>query len=181
MEKVTLYYSVNSARSSEDLLIASAEHFSGEYGFTVHREQGKKPYFENLPELHFSVSHSGSLWVCAFALHEIGCDIQVHREIPRYMKLSERWFHENEAKSVSCERDFYNIWSRKESFVKALGCGIDENFRKFDTTSGMSELLGITLKLHDFRLPCDELQEYSAAIAYHDDIMLDFVSLDKIS
>lgn len=188
MEIVTLYYSVNSTRVNEELLITSAAHFSGKREFKIHREQGKKPYFEDHPELHFSVSHSGGLWVCAFASREIGCDIQVHRKIPRYMKLSERWFHENEAKAVSSERDFYDIWSRKEAFVKAIGRGIDEKFRQFDTTSGTAELLGITLKLHDFRLPCDGLpeyspdysKEYSGAIAYFDSFELNTVNTAMI-
>lgn len=180
MENVTLYYSTAPARSSEELLLSAAAHFSGERGFKVHRERGKKPYFEDHPDLHFSVSHSGGLWVCAFAACDIGCDIQVHRETPRYAKLSERWFHENEAKSVSCERDFYDIWSRKEAVVKAIGCGIDEKFKKFDTSSGTAEFCGITLKLSDFRLPCDNLPDCSAAVACRDDIELVFVSLDMV-
>ena len=41
----------------------------GEYG---------KPYFENAPWLHFSVSHSGGLWVCALCRCDVGIDIEQH-------------------------------------------------------------------------------------------------------
>lgn len=185
METAAIYYAVGSALSSEELLKTAAAHFSGKSEFVIHRERGKKPYFVNHPKLHFSVSHSGDLWVCAFAPNEIGCDIQIHREIPRYKKLSERWFHPNEAAKVMYERDFYETWSRKEAFVKAIGYGIDEKFKKFDTTSGIAELDGITLRLSDFKLPCDDLPcdnhcEYSSAIAYHCAISPEFVCLDTI-
>lgn len=180
MEIVTLYYFIGSA-SSNELLKTASEHFSGISDIKVHRESGKKPYFENYPNLHFSVSHSGEIWICVFAQNEIGCDIQLHRENSRFLKLSERWFHPNEASKVMCESDFYDIWARKEAFVKALGCGIDEKFKKFDTSSGVFELNGITLGLYDFKLPHSISQNYSATVAYSCDVSIKFVCMNTIT
>lgn len=183
MEKITLYYTSNFIEASEAALRRAASHLTkeAESDFLIHRVRGKKPYFESHPDLHFSISHSGTLWICAFASTEIGCDIQIHREITRYDKLSKRWFHPNELKNVTYERDFYDIWSRKEAFVKAIGCGINRDFNKFDTTSGNAELDGISLQIFDFKLPVKEdLPDYSAAIAYPHINSLDFVCLDSI-
>lgn len=180
MKKVTLYYAVNSARSSGELLTVCAEHYSGEHGFTVCREQGKKPYFMDHPELHFSVSHSGRIWVCAFDSEEVGCDIQVHKLLPRYKKLAERWFHPNENAKVGCERDFFDIWSRKEAFVKAAGWGIDEKFKNFDSTSAQVSLNGVTFTLHDLTLPQDISEVHSAALACYDDAVVEYISFDAL-
>lgn len=37
-----------------------------------------KPRFVECPDLHFSISHSGSCWCCAFSTSPIGLDIQAH-------------------------------------------------------------------------------------------------------
>ena len=58
----------------------------GEYG---------KPYFENAPWLHFSVSHSGGLWVCALCRCDVGIDIEQHAARD-HAALSRRFFHPNE-------------------------------------------------------------------------------------
>ena len=57
----------------------------GEYG---------KPYFENAPWLHFSVSHSGGLWVCALCRCDVGIDIEQHAARD-HAALSRRFFHPN--------------------------------------------------------------------------------------
>ena len=62
---------------------------------SIARGEHGKPYFENAPWLHFSVSHSGGLWVCALCRCEVGIDIEQY-SARDYLSLAGRFFHPDE-------------------------------------------------------------------------------------
>ena len=89
------------------------------------REKGK-PYFPDRPHLHFSLSHTGPLSLCALSDRPIGADMErlgTPREgLPAYV-LSPRelaWFQER----GEAWEDFYTLWTLKEARVKCTGEGI---------------------------------------------------------
>lgn len=174
MEKAAVFYQFSRDHDSDRLIRLCASKYSGKdfADVKIIRERGKKPFFEN-SDVHFSVSHSGGLWVCAFARHEVGCDVQERRANPKYKKLALRWFSKNEVERTLTERDFYDIWARKEAYVKFLGTGIDENFRHFDSFSPESAVI------RDFSLPSGE-DCFSAAAAMRDEFEIDFFNINKI-
>ena len=88
-------------------------------------EQGK-PYFPDCPNLHFSLSHSGGLSLCALNHRPVGADLEMVRSrkegLPAYT-LSQReldWFR-GRGESWA---DFYTLWTLKEARVKCTGEGI---------------------------------------------------------
>lgn len=92
----------------------------------IARTEGGKPWFPDRPELHFSVSHSGNLALCALGEGAVGCDIEIVRPrregLPRYC-LGDReyaWFLER----GGCWEDFYTLWTLKEAKVKCTGRGL---------------------------------------------------------
>lgn len=91
-----------------------------------------KPYCDNLPE-YFSLSHSGNFAICAISEREIGADIQ--KKSPYRENLAKRQFTLEEYNYVQHSPDkdaaFTEIWSRKESCVKALGIGISLELNSF--------------------------------------------------
>lgn len=98
---------------------ASAQHFR--------KNQFGKPFLSDRPEVHFSLSHSGSWAVCAVSDHPVGVDA----ELPRCtMAMARRHFHPEElaqldALSPHDQADALNrLWTAKEAFLKALGCGL---------------------------------------------------------
>lgn len=114
-----------------------------------------KPYFPDAPDVHFSISHSGAFWVCAFSDRPVGIDLQVHGGKRRdrdaadaahdMNRIAERFFHPAERRYLqrhTCdipekmEQDFYDIWAAKESYVKYTGNGIGESFRTFSVSDG---------------------------------------------
>ena len=103
----------------------------------VARGEKGKPYFPNVPGLHFSVSHSGKLFACAFASFPVGLDIQEYKnrsdESERCMKIARRFFHPDETDALerSTVSAFYKIWTAKEAYVKMTGQGIDGEFGDF--------------------------------------------------
>lgn len=91
-------------------------------------EQGK-PYFANVPELKFNLSHSGERVMCIAAGEDCGCDVE---EIKDYKpEISERFFSKEENKYLRALPDdtarkdaFYRLWTLKESYIKANGAGL---------------------------------------------------------
>lgn len=90
--------------------------------------------------LHFNLSHTGDIALLALARdREVGIDVERHRPIDA-LKMSRRFFSsaEHEALCRISPRDrlraFYRGWTRKESFVKAIGCGLGSSLRDFDVS-----------------------------------------------
>lgn len=105
--------------------------------FSVARAERGKPYFEKIPSVHFSVSHSGDIFACAFSDEPVGIDIQEYKnrtdEAERCRKIAARFFHRDEIDSLDADTvsAFYNIWTAKEAYVKLTGQGIDGDFPEF--------------------------------------------------
>lgn len=86
-----------------------------------------KPYLRDFPELHFNLSHSGSLAMAVFADREAGCDIE-QAAVPD-MRVAYRFFSADEVKMLEgLEKEkqaefFFRFWTLKESFLKVTGKG----------------------------------------------------------
>ena len=110
---------------------------------------GGKPVFENVPDIHFSVSHSADIWAIAISSQPVGLDIQCH--VPCNAKgIAKRFFHALEYRHLEANgyADFFDIWAAKESYVKYTGCGIDDDFSRFCVVEGgrlSGEVNGISL------------------------------------
>ena len=92
---------------------------SGEHG---------KPYFPDRRDLHFNLSHSGDVALCALSDRDIGCDAEKIRKPP--FRVAEKFFSEEERKYVfsgGTEKErtnrFFKVWTLKESALKATGSG----------------------------------------------------------
>ena len=94
-----------------------------------------KPEFQNHPELHFNLSHSGAWVLCALADCAVGCDVEQIR--PLKAAVAERFFAPQEMRILNAasasEREllFFRLWTLKESFVKASGEGLHRPFSSF--------------------------------------------------
>lgn len=92
----------------------------------VYNEKGK-PYAKGLP-VHFNISHSGDIAVCAVSESEIGIDIEKIRSVnPR---ISDKFATEEENEYISTsENGFFEIWTLKEAYFKCIGTGLDANIK----------------------------------------------------
>ncbi|WP_127596277.1 4'-phosphopantetheinyl transferase family protein [Paenibacillus lautus] len=87
-----------------------------------------KPFLKNHDNLHFNVSHSGHWIVCAVSHEPVGIDVEKIEAID--MDIAKRYFHKAEfnallhcAPSVRLSR-FFDLWTLKESYIKAVGKGL---------------------------------------------------------
>jgi 4'-phosphopantetheinyl transferase len=97
-------------------------------------------------DLRFNLSHSGGLAVVALAAgRELGVDVEEVRALPDATDVAARFFsrRENEAYLGLEARDrpqgFFNCWTRKEAFIKALGDGLYHPLDRFDVTLAPGE------------------------------------------
>ena len=85
-----------------------------------------KPFFPDHPELHFNLSHSGPLVLCALDSSPVGADIQaVAPRRPATVELccspvERAWL----ATRGDRWEDFALLWSLKEALVKQRGTGL---------------------------------------------------------
>lgn len=100
-----------------------------EIGFSFNA-QGK-PSVLGESRLRFNLSHSGSLGACAVALDcEIGVDVEQIRPMRDLLDIARRFFSAAECADLEAvspgERDlaFFNCWTRKEAYIKAIGGGL---------------------------------------------------------
>ena len=96
--------------------------------------------------LRFNVSHCGNLAVYAFAWHrEIGVDVEAVAPIPDADAIAARFFSRRENATYSSLRPserplgFFNCWTRKEAFIKALGDGLSYSLDRFDVSLAPDE------------------------------------------
>lgn len=96
--------------------------------------------------LRFNVSHSDDVAVCALSRgREIGIDVEAVRVIPGADDIAARFFsrRENEVYRALDSRDrplgFFNCWTRKEAFIKALGEGLYYPLARFDVSLAPGE------------------------------------------
>jgi len=96
--------------------------------------------------LFFNVSHSSDLAVYAFSRgRDIGVDVEAVRELRDASAIAARFFsrRENETYLALDSRDkplgFFNCWTRKEAFIKALGDGLYYPLDRFDVSLAPGE------------------------------------------
>jgi len=85
---------------------------------------------------HFNISHSEQWILGAFDCLEVGVDLQAFR--PVNLKLATRFFHPDEIRTLSkktsslaAQHYFIQLWTIKESIVKAKGTGLSFPFDQF--------------------------------------------------
>ncbi len=107
-----------------------------------------KPELETNPEsnLCFNLSHSGGVVLYAVTRkREIGVDIEAIRPLDDMEQIAERFFSANEyavLRALPAKEKppgFFNCWTRKEAYIKAMGSGLSQPLDQFDVTLAPGE------------------------------------------
>ncbi len=104
------------------------------------RNGNGKPFIENHP-LEFNLSHSRERTLIAVTSgRQVGIDIEFRRKDLSMEAIAARWFAPEERaffQSLQNPCDgFFDIWAKKEAYVKALGIGIYKNLNTFAVPTG---------------------------------------------
>jgi 4'-phosphopantetheinyl transferase len=101
-------------------------------GIILQRGHAGKPFLDSPGyEFQFNMAHSGDMAVYAFAIDcQIGIDIEQIRSLPDLDSIASKFFAREEyAELMSLDEPlrtagFYNCWTRKEAYIKAIGDGL---------------------------------------------------------
>lgn len=96
--------------------------------------------------IRFNVSHSGEMALYAFARgRELGVDVEEVRRMEDGLDIAERFFSEAEVAAFRAlpegirDDAFFNCWTRKEAYIKAVGEGLSFPLHVFDVSLAPGE------------------------------------------
>lgn len=126
-------------------------------------------------DLYFNISHSNDQLLLGFSNSEIGVDIEKTN-----LSISAEWFSKNNfsetefqvlEKTPLSERidTFFEIWTKKESLVKAIGKGLSLSLKDFDVADPNGKIYwmpGAKNKYSDWYVrKIESIQGYKSAFA----------------
>lgn len=102
---------------------------------SIHRYPNGKPFLPDFPNLHFNISHTDKVAILAIDTQLVGVDVESVSSAR--MAVADRFFSISEKemlkKCSKSQRDglFFELWTARESFVKAIGIGIFASMGQF--------------------------------------------------
>ena len=128
----------------------------------INKNKYGKPFLVNFPNIYYNISHSKGIIVCSISQDDIGIDVErirtFNKGIPR------KFFSKNEQEYILSREEnqnsrFFEVWTRKEAYVKWIGKGMDINFQSFDS-------------LNDKRIKTIYVDNFILSICNDKDLML---------
>jgi 4'-phosphopantetheinyl transferase len=113
------------------------KNFLNLYTYNVSTNAFGKPYLKSHPGFQFNLSHSGNWVVAAISDKPLGIDVEQISVLNDFMDIAKRFYSEKEyAFLIECEEKirlslFYDIWTKKESLIKAIGKGLSIPLKSF--------------------------------------------------
>ena len=124
----------------------------GEYG---------KPYLVGVPNFNYNISHTRSAIIIGLSQQPIGVDIEKLKSAD--LKIAERFFCKNECAYISSiweqqDKLFYEIWTKKEAYIKWNGKGLSLPLNSFDVTDVDIRNMLAVFAINDyiFSVCCDQ-------------------------
>jgi 4'-phosphopantetheinyl transferase len=125
------------SRLAARLMLCESLRTSGvdDWQYKWRKNDHNKPFIEGWKP--FNISHSGKLVIFCYADGPIGVDIEKIQNIQHGELL--RYFHPEEQKFIRSSADkldsFYEVWVKKEAFLKATGTGLVNGLSAFNCIS----------------------------------------------
>lgn len=144
--------------------------YLGQPPASLHFEPGpnKKPWLREAPALHYNVTHAGNWVLLAVAPAEVGIDVEHLNPLFAFQEVFDYSFSSAErdfiSRSPAPYRAFYQLWTRKEAWVKSTAQGIDAEFSQVPALDGRHAMVGPGAEwlVSSFGVATD----YVAAVAY---------------
>ena len=133
------------------LLCARMLRAAGVGDLSIERGTFGKPYLAQRPDVHFNVSHSGTLVVCAVGEAPVGADVETRGGYDA--GVAQMCFQGDELDWLAAEPDvdyaFTRLWTRKEAYLKLLGTGLSKPANSFSALPGERVGDGVVFWEHD--------------------------------
>lgn len=87
------------------------------------------------PNIYFNISHSGSYVIFSKSSYDIGIDIE---EIKDYdIDILNYSMNKQEISKINNNQDFYKYWTLKESLLKCIGIGLNDDLKNINIDFGI--------------------------------------------
>lgn len=112
-----------------------------------------KPHLAGFPNFQYNVSHTRNAIAIGLSSKPIGVDVEKSRSVD--LKIAERFFSRNEYSYILSRRDYqdisyYEIWTRKEAYIKWNGKGLSLPLTSFDVTDNALVGMLSAIELNDY-------------------------------
>lgn len=129
------------------------EHHVSPADITLGYTKYGKPYWTEIPDCFFSVSYSQNRIL--FVQHDTAVGADLERLRPAKLNTARHFFAPAEYNAVmqssNPDRTFFEIWTKKEAYVKMLGTGLNTPLTSFN-------IFEDELSRHFTTLSCDNFQ-----------------------
>ena len=96
---------------------------------------------QHVSSLNFNLSHSNNLVLLAFSCNrDVGVDIEYHRYLMDWQGIAKYYFAPGEQSALKKlppeqqQHAFFDCWTRKEAYIKALGGGLSIPLDQFEVS-----------------------------------------------
>ncbi|WP_161629727.1 MULTISPECIES: 4'-phosphopantetheinyl transferase family protein [Rhodonellum] len=104
----------------------------------------KKPILLEQMDFHFNISHSGNYVMFVFSSVACGVDVEfINPDFPSKSIMEFCYSQEEQdfvLDSPNPTYSFYRIWTAKESLIKAIGTGLQDNLKEICCLNGVWDL-----------------------------------------
>lgn len=152
------------------------------------KNQYGKPYLKNYSKFNFNISHSGDFVVCAIDDKSVGIDIEQVKHIG-YEGIAESFFSTSEIEGIYQKdlyrrlREFYRIWTLKESYIKCCGQGLSIPLKSFsisiDTSDKIRAVIDNKYSEHTFNIFDIELDYKIAVCSINKETASDIIMVEQ--
>ena len=134
-------------------------------------EKHGKAYISNHENIHFNLSHSGKVVLCAISDREVGIDIEyIDPEID--LNIAKHYFYNSEYENImNAENrfeEFFKFWVLKESYMKYTGLGMNLELDSFEIV--IDDEIKLKNDNENLKFNLFDIENYKIGMAGHYDV-----------
>ncbi|WP_296874773.1 4'-phosphopantetheinyl transferase superfamily protein [uncultured Methanobrevibacter sp.] len=134
-------------------------------------EKYGKSYISNYENIHFNLSHSGSMVACAISDTEVGVDVE-YNDPTIDLDIAKNYFYNSEydsiIKSDNPSNEFFNYWVLKESYMKYTGLGFNLELDSFEII--IKDEISLKNDKNKLKFNLFDIEDYKLAICSKYDV-----------
>lgn len=134
-------------------------------------EKYGKAYISNYDNIHFNLSHSGKIVLCAISDMEVGVDVE-YNDPAIDLNIAKNYFYNSEYESIMKSNEpsaeFFKYWVLKESYMKYTGLGMNLELDSFEII--IKDRIRLKNDDENLRFNLFDINQYKIGISSHYDV-----------